>query len=447
MGADMTKGKPLPLIMRFLIPLMIGNIFQQFYNMADTMIVGRFVGQNALAAVGSTGTIMFLVLGFSNGLTTGFTVLTAQCFGASETKRVRHSSANAILLSAFVSIIMTVLSLACMRPMLHLMNTPENIFDDAYRYISLICMGIAASVYYNLFSSLLRAVGNSRIPLAFLLFSAALNIVLDLIFIIIGHMGVAGAALATVLAQGVSALLCLVYIYKKVPSLRPDRDDWHLTRADSMYQIRVGVPMALQYAITASGTMIMQTAINTFGSTAVAAMAAAGKIQSLFMQPFMSMGQTMATYAGQNYGKGDIERVKRGAHDAAVASAVMAVICGVSMVALRRPMMQLFFDSSVDMNQMISLTNTYIYCSAVFTIPLGMIFIYRNTMQACGYGLLPTMGGVVELLSRMSCALIAIIGHVYTAAQVCDPAAWCFASLFLYLAYRHTLKELEARHA
>ena len=210
----MTRGNPLSIIIRFTIPLFIGNVFQQLYNMFDTIIVGRFVGQNALAAVGSTGTIMFLILGFCSGLTSGFTVLTSQRFGAKDVRGVRMSVANSLILSAVLVVVMTAGSLLCMKPLLRMMNTPEEIFEDAYAYISVICMGILASVAYNLFSALLRAVGNSRMPLIVLVFSAVLNVILDLVLIVVFRMGTMGAALATDLAQGISSILCLIYIVK-----------------------------------------------------------------------------------------------------------------------------------------------------------------------------------------------------------------------------------------
>ena len=223
MEKDMTKGRPLPVILKFMLPLIIGNIFQQLYNMADTIIVGRYVGADALAAVGSTGTIMFLTVGFSQGITAGFSVLTAQRFGAKDTEGVKISVANGILLSLIFTVIISSLSLLGMRPLLKLMNTPDNIFQDAYTYIMIISAGIIATIFYNLFSSYLRAVGNSKIPLVFLVFSAALNVILDLVLIINFKMGVAGAAWATIISQGVSAILCLVYIYIRMPSLAPNR--------------------------------------------------------------------------------------------------------------------------------------------------------------------------------------------------------------------------------
>ena len=293
MEQDMTKGSPFRVLIMFTLPLAIGNIFQQLYNMADTIIVGRYVGADALAAVGSTGTVMFLLNGFAQGITAGFAVLTSQRYGAKKMDGVRQSVSNGILLSLIGAIGFTAASLLFMRPLLHLMNTPENIFAQAYEYISLISLGMVANVFYNLFSSYLRAVGNSRMPLVFLVLSACLNVVLDLILIINFKMGVAGAAWATNLSQAISAVLCAVYIYKKVPALMPEKRHWRFHKGDTRYQLATGIPMALQFAITSSGTMVMQSAINLFGSEAVAAYTAAGKIHGLLTQGMVAMGQTM----------------------------------------------------------------------------------------------------------------------------------------------------------
>lgn len=326
MEQDMTQGKPLAIILKFTLPLLVGNIFQQFYNMADTIIVGRFVGANALAAVGSTGTVMFLIIGFAQGITAGFTILTSQRYGAKDEKAVRASVANGILLSVLVTILITVVGLSTMKPLLLLMNTPEDIFADAYTYSMLICSGVVACIFYNLFSSLLRAIGNSKVPLFFLVFSACLNVVLDLLLILCFHMGVAGAAIATNISQGVSAVLCLIYIYKNVPVLCPERTQWRLSASDTAYQMRMGIPMALQFSITASGAMVMQAAINLFGSVAVAAFTAASKVQNLVTQGMMSMGQTMASYGGQNYGKGDYHRLEKGVRSALLISVIYSLL-------------------------------------------------------------------------------------------------------------------------
>ena len=445
MEMDMTRGNPMPLILKFTIPLVIGNIFQQLYNMADTIIVGRYVGAGALAAVGSTGTIMFLITGFSQGITAGFTVLTAQRYGAKDSEGVKKSVANGILLAVLVTLFLTALGVLTMEPLLRLMNTPEDIFQDAYDYIIVICAGIGANVFYNLLSACLRSVGNSQAPLYFLVLSACLNVVLDLVFIICFHMGVAGAAWATNLSQAVSAALCLIYMFVKVPVLRPERKHWRIHKRDSRIQMAIGIPMAFQFAITASGTMIMQSAINLFGSEAVAAYTAARKLQNLGTQEMVGMGQTMATYGGQNYGKGDLGRIRQGVRAALKAEFIYSIAAGVLVCLLLEPCLGLFFSGDVDIHAMMPWAKTYIYMCAVFFIPLSTIFIFRNIMQGCGYGFLPMMGGVSELVARLLTAAAAIKLLSYPLACFCDPAAWVAAGLFTGISYLFVMRDLEKK--
>ena len=293
---DMTAGNPMKIICGFTLPIFIGNVFQQFYNMADAVIVGKFVGNKALAAVGSTGTIMFLIYGFVVGMTAGFTVLTAQKFGAGDMKGMRKTVAGAGILSLLVGALLTVLFMAFMKPLLILMNTPEDIFADAYAYIMIVSGGILAQMLYNLLSSILRALGNSKLPLLFLVISALLNIVLDLVFIVGFGMGAKGAAVATVIAQGVSGILCLFYIIAKIPILHLKREDLDVGSTIYQNQLRIGLPMALQYSITAIGTMMVQSALNILGSYAVAAFTAGNKIENIFTQAYVAIGTTMATY-------------------------------------------------------------------------------------------------------------------------------------------------------
>lgn len=435
----------MPVILRFTLPLIIGNVFQQLYNMADTIIVGRYVGADALAAVGSTGTIMFLTVGFAQGITAGFAVLTAQRYGASDAEGVQRSMANGVLLSVISAVILTVLSLLCMHPLLKLMNTPDNIFQDAYTYIMIISGGLVATIFYNLFSAYLRAVGNSQIPLYTLVFSACLNVALDLYFIINLHMGVAGAGYATVISQAISALLCLLYIYLRVPVLRPHASQWKLYRKESRHQMSMGIPMALQFAITASGTMIMQAAINLFGSEAVASFTAASKVHNIVSQGMVAMGQTMATYSGQNYGKGDLKRIRAGVRAALGTEVVYSLVVAVLVCVLLEPCMGLFFSSDVDMSAMMPWAKTYIYMCALFYIPLSTIFIFRNTMQGCGYGFLPMMGGVSELLARLVVAVAAMAMVSYPLSCFCDPAAWLTAGIFTGVSYLHVMRDIEKK--
>ena len=257
---DMTVGSPMKMILSFTFPIFLGNVFQQFYNMADAVIVGKFVGTKALAAVGSTGTIMFLIYGFVVGMTAGFTVLTAQKFGAGDMQGMRRTVAGAGILSFLIGLFLTVTFMLFMKPLLHLMNTPSDIFADAYKYIMIVSGGILAQMLYNLLSSILRALGNSKIPLYFLIISALLNIVLDLFLIIVFQMGAPGAAIATVVAQGISGVLCLIYIMWKIPLLHLKKEDWHVGGQIYANQLKIGLPMALQYSITAIGTMMVQSA-------------------------------------------------------------------------------------------------------------------------------------------------------------------------------------------
>ena len=443
MEQDMTKGSPFKVLIMFTLPLAIGNIFQQLYNMADTIIVGRYVGADALAAVGSTGTVMFLLNGFAQGITAGFAVLTSQRYGAKKTEGVKQSVSNGILLSVIGAVFFTAASILFMKPLLHLMNTPENIFADAYCYISLISLGMVANVFYNLFSAYLRAVGNSKMPLFFLVLSACLNVVLDLVFIINFQMGVAGAAWATNLSQAISAVLCAVYIYKKVPSLVPEKRHWRIHRGDTRFQLATGIPMALQFAITSSGTMVMQSAINLFGSEAVAAYTAAGKIHSLLTQGMVAMGQTIAVYSGQNYGKGDAARIRQGVRAALVNEVIYYLVSAVIVYSALEASLGLFFSGEVDLTAMMPWARTYITICTLFYVPLCTIFIFRNTMQGCGYGFLPMMGGVVELVARLAVAVVAMNIHSYWLACACDPAAWVGAGVFTGVSYLYVMNKVQ----
>lgn len=441
MELDMTKGKPLDLIVRFIIPIILGNIFQQMYNVADTVIVGQFVGVGALAAVGATGTISFLILGFMQGLTTGFTVLTSQRYGAGDTEGLKRSVGSAWLLSAIVTAIMTALSAAGMDWLLQVMRTPEDIYEMSRTYILIICLGMGFNILYNLLASMLRAVGNSRVPLYFLVLAAVLNVILDLVLIIVFRMGVAGAAVATIASQGVSGLLCLVYIWKKVPVLRVGRKDFRPDKWCIRNQISIGIPMALQFSITAVGTIMVQTALNMLGSVVVASYTVACKVEQFVTQVHAAMGMTMATYSAQNKGVGDLGRIRTGTRIAFWMSAVYSVVTFFALQAALPWVVRIFVTG--DLGEILSYVRIYITICGVFFIPLGMIFIYRNVMQGCGYGFMPMMGGVVELVCRGVVAVIAARLVSYEGVCAANASAWCLAGIFLWLAYRHAMKRME----
>lgn len=444
MELDMTKGKPLQLIVKFMIPLVIGNIFQQFYSMVDTIIVGKYVGVQALAAVGATGTITFLILGFMQGITTGFTVLTAQRYGAGDIEGVKSSVGNAYLLSAGVTVVMTVVSVACMDGLLRLMHTPDDILGMSREYILIICWGMGCNILYNLLASILRAVGNSKVPLYFLVLSAVLNIVLDLVFILNFGMGVAGAAVATIISQGVSGVLCFIYMVKKVPLLRVEkrhmRPDYYCIRNE----MSIGLPMALQFSITAVGTIMVQSALNLFGSTVVAAYTAACKVEQLMTQPFMAVGVTMATYCAQNRGINDFGRIRTGVKIANVIAAVYAVVIAVVLISNFQYIVPLFVSENLDV--ITEYGRIYMkVCGSCF-IPLGMIFIFRNALQGCGFALIPMLGGVMELVSRGVMAFVAARHESFVGVCFANASAWLTTGIFLWLAYLLIMKKAQGRY-
>ncbi len=440
MELDMTKGRPGSLIVKFMIPLILGNLFQQLYNMVDTIVVGRFVGVQALAAVGATGTIMFLILGFMQGLTTGFTVLTAQRFGAGDEIGLRKSIGNAVVLSAVITIIMTIVSVSGMDFLLTVMHTPEDMYDMAKEYITIICLGMVLNILYNLTSSFLRAVGNSKMPLYSLIISAFVNIVLDIVLVVFIPLGVAGAAIATVLSQGIGGVICLVYIVKKVPLMHIDKNDLKLDYYCASNQLGVGVPMALQFSITAIGTILVQAALNMFGSVAVAAYTAAGKVELLATQFYGALGMTMATYCAQNRGINDIERIHKGTRVANLYSFIYSV-CVYGIVIMLLPyLIEIFVgDASAEV---IGYAETYVkICGSCFLF-LGLIFIFRNAMQSCGFALLPMLGGVVELVCRSVAAFASVKFDSYVGVCMANASAWVVTGLFLAVAYLFTVKRL-----
>lgn len=435
---DMTVGNPMKIILSFTMPIFIGNVFQQFYNMADAVIVGKFVGNKALAAVGSTGTIMFLIYGFVVGMTAGFTVLTAQKFGAGDMMGMRKTVAGAGILSFIIGAILTALFMIFMKPLLILMNTPSDIFSDAYSYIMIVSGGILAQMLYNLLSSVLRALGNSKTPLYFLILSALLNIVLDLVLIVGFKMGAPGAAVATVIAQGTSGVLCLFYIIAKIPVLHLTRDDLHVGGTIYGIQLRIGLPMALQYSITAIGTMMVQSALNILGSTLVAAFTAAGKIEQVVTQAYVAMGTTMATYGAQNMGAGNVSRIRQGFKSCTIIGVVYSFVAATFIMTVGKYMTYLFVSEDVEL--IMSSVDIYLKCIGIFFIPLAVVNIYRNGIQGLGYGLLPMMAGVAELVGRGVVAVIAAKQKSYTGVCMASPAAWILAGSLLLGMYYYIMK-------
>ena len=407
----------------------------------EHFIAGQFLGVDALAAIGSTGSLIFLVTGWLNGLTSGFSVWVAQWFGARKTDRMRHFIAMSIYICVAFVVVMTVGLLAANEPILRLMNAPENLLDDISSYMAIIYAGLVVTCAYNALAAVLRALGDSKSPLYFLIVSAVINVVLDIAFIVIFHMGVEGCAYATVIAQGISALLCLVYIIKKFPVLRLKKEDFRFSVNTAKKLLGLGIPMGLQFSITAIGTIIVQGAINVYGAVYMAGFSAAGKIQNIICTVFVAFGATIATYVGQNRGAGKMDRVKQGVR----LTQMMILVCSVVLMAVIHFFGKYMIFLFIDPAETEVLHAAEIYFNIVsWAYPfLGSIFLYRNALQGMGYGFVPMMGGVFELVARAAIVFVAAANAGF--AQVCmsDPAAWIAALIPLIPYYIWVMKKAE----
>ena len=443
MTKDMTNGSPMKLILGFSIPLLFGYLFQQFYNLVDTLIVGRFLGVDALAAVGSTGSLNFLIIGFCMGVCNGFAIPLAHKFGAGDYRGLRAFMVNAIYLSAIFAVVMTAVTVVFCRPILELMRTPDNIIDGAYLYIVIIFAGIPATYLYNLISAIIRSMGDSKTPVVFLVISSVMNIALDLVFIINLHLGVAGASLATVISQAVSGIGCLIYSWKKFEILHPDAEERRWNSSYMKTLCGMGVPMGLQYSITAIGTMMVQSALNILGSYAVAAFTAGNKIENIFTQAYVAIGTTMATYNAQNIGARKLDRVRQGFNSAHIIGITYAIVTGVIIFFFGKYLSYLFISDNAA--EVIPMVDTYVKCVAVFFIPLHFVNALRNGIQGMGYGLLPMLAGVAELAGRGITAMVAAAHKSYFGACMASPMAWVLAGGLLIVMYFYVMKDMKRK--
>ena len=437
---DLTVGSPTGLILGFSLPLLLGMLFQQVYSLMDTIIVGRFLSVSALAAVGSTGSICFLIIGFCQGVCAGFSLPIAQRFGAKDEKGLKKYVGNAGIVSVIIAIIMTALTVLLCGHILTWMNTPGDIYDLAYQYLIVIFAGIPATILYNLLSGYLRSLGNSVIPVIFLIIAAVLNIGLDLLFILVFNMGVFGAAFATVLSQGISGVLCIIYIAKKVPLLHVSRDDLELDSSYVRNLMVMGLPMGFQYSITAIGSVILQTAVNGLGSIAVASMTAASRISMFMMCPFDALGSTMATYSGQNVGAAKFERVKKGLISASVIGSIYSVLIFVALLFIANYLIYLFVSPSE--TEVVAQAHQFLLINAFFYIPLVLVNTVRFTIQGMGFSGFAMFAGVAEMIARSLIGLVFVPIFGFSAACFASPLAWILADAFLVPAFIHCLHKL-----
>lgn len=434
----MTNGSPMKLILGFSVPLLFGYLFQQFYNLVDTLIVGRFLGVDPLAAVGSTGSINFLIIGFCMGVCNGFAIPLAQKFGAKDYKSLRAFMANAIYLVIIFAAVMTVVTVIFCMPILKLMRTPENIIEDAYRYIVVIFLGIPATYLYNMISGIIRSLGDSKTPVVFLVISSVLNIALDLTFICGFKMGVSGAAWATVISQLISGVGCVVYSLKKFEILHTNAEERRINTSYMLTLCGMGVPMGLQYSITAIGSVILQSAVNTLGSNAVAAMTAGSKIGMFFCCPFDALGSTMATYGGQNVGAKKLDRLSQGLKAASTLGIVYSILAFVVLFFAGEGLAAFFVDGASA--EVIGNAHLFLIINSAFYIPLAFVNIVRFLIQGMGYSKFAILAGVCEMAARTLVGFAFVPQFGFPAACFASPVAWIFADAFLIPAYFHVLK-------
>ena len=438
MANNLTEGSPARVILSFSLPIIIGNVFQQIYNFADTVIVGRFVNYQALAGVGITGGLTFLILGFVWGITAGLGIRTAQLVGARDAVRVRRSVGTSLVICLFLTVFLTLIALLTVRPMLNMMQTGPEIYEYARVYLVIVFSGIYAQVAFNMISCILRALGDSRTPLYFLILSSVMNVILDLLFIVKFGWGVKGAGIATVLSQVASAALCFRFAFNRYPEIRLSSTDFRLDWPFAWEHLRLGFPMAFQFSITALGIVILQAALNGFPSTYIAGFTAAGKVQNLCVLIPISFGVAIASYAGQNYGAGKIDRVRRGVNVTLVMILCVCVVMSTVMVVFATPFTSLFIDSSTDAADMVQIyeaSRKYLYVSALFFPFLYMIFLYRNALQGVGKTFWPLMAGVLELVIRTVSSMILPGIFGYNGIVMVDVLSWLGACIMLMVSY------------
>lgn len=441
---SLTSGNPTKLIIQFTIPLLIGNIFQQLYSISDTIIVGRLLGVNSLAAVGSTGPLFFFIMAITIGFTAGLTVITAQKFGAGDEKGVRQSAAASIIISAIYTLAITFVMLGLITPILKLMNVPEEIFSEAKAFISMITIGLIMIVFYNLLANIIRALGDSKTPLYFLIFSALINIILNYALIKYLGFGVEGSALGTIISLSISVICCYFYIVKKYPLLHLHKSDWKLDWNFYKQHIIIALPMGIQFSIIALSSIIMQSVCNTFGATTIAAFTSAMRIEQVAMQPMLSFGIAMATYTAQNYGAGYIGRIRKGVFNCSIISLVIALIAGILMYTVGENMVDIFIKGHNE--EVITQAQAYLNISVLFYFFLGQIFIYRNALQGLGKPGIPLISSVVELMMR-SFAAIVLAAHIgYIGVCIASPIAWVGGSIVVSIGYFYTLKQISKQY-
>lgn len=443
MAKDMTEEKPLGLIVQFALPLLAGNLFQQMYNIVDAAIVGRFLGTSALASVGASSSVQFLVLGFCIGICCGFGVPIAQRFGARDYQGMKRYIFHSGVLSALIAIVMTI-GCALLCPwILHILSTPADIYQDAYGYLLIIFLGIPCSILYNLLSGILRSVGDSRTPFLFLVVSTVLNIILDVFCIVVLHWGVKGAAIATITAQAVSGILCLIFIKFKVPILHLEKSSYGWKSGIAKNLMVMGLPMGLQFSITAIGTMVMQSANNGLGTVYVSAFTAAMRIKQFFMCPFDAIATATSTFCGQNMGAGKVDRIKKGIRIGITLGVGYGLLAGLVLIFAGRNLSMLFMSASAA--DVLDASGKYLRCLGLFFWSLGILNVCRMSTQGLGYAGRAVFSGAIEMVARIAVCMLFVETYGFTAICFTDQAAWVSACLYILPTCIYCVKKLDKK--
>lgn len=398
----MTQGNEMSLLLRFSLPMLVGNIFQQFYNMVDSIIVGNYVGKNALAAVGMTGSLTFLFFALCNGFAMGAGVLMSQYFGMKNEKRVKDAIGNSAYLMLGMGVIVSLVSVLFSRPILELLNTPAAIFEDALLYTRIVCGGIISVVLYNGIAVMLQSLGDSRTPLVFLIIASILNVIGDLVFVLVFHMGVAGVALATILAQAISAFGCIIYAVKKNPYFKLTRENFKPDSVLIKRCLKLGIPFGAQGSLIAISCVALQGVINRFGEDVIAAYTATSRIEQLVQQPYNSLSMAVATFTGQNLGAGNVKRVQKGYRKASLLVLIFSVIMCALMYLFGNDFIRLFVNDAV----VIEIGSRAVRITSLFYIALGMIYITRSVMNGAGDSVFAFISGLIEVVGRIGFSLI-----------------------------------------
>ena len=447
MSTSMVEGSPLKLMLRFAMPLLAGNLLQQTYNIIDAAIVGQTLGAQALAGVGASSSVQFLVLGFCMGSCAGFGVPIAKYFGAGDQKKMRDCVFNGAALTALIAVILTITCSLLCNSILHILSVPSDIYADAYRYLIVIFLGIPFTLMYNYLSSILRSVGDSRTPFLFLAFSAGLNIFLDLFCIIVLHWGCMGAAIATVMAQAVSAVLCLFFIKKKMPLLWLEKENRIMQRNTSAELLKMGLPTGFQFSITAIGSMVMQSANNGLGSICVSGFTAGMRIKQFTMCPFDAFGTAASVFCSQNLGAGKADRIKKGFWEGISVAVLYGLFAGVILVFLGRPLSMIFIKK--DAVEVLDASAKYLRCMGYFYWSLGILNVARMVTQGLGYSGRTVLSGVTEMIARIIVSMGFAGTYGYTAICFADQTAWVSACIYIVptciLCMKNSIKMLEKR--